>query len=397
MHEQKTCVLGGYTGRENRGTEAIAVSTSALFHSLNCRTVLGVINKSTPKAGNDPGNEYDSCGCDDVVFCCPVNRIIRLFTSGWNKLFHNIYPAARISFSNILTTAKKGMLIHIGGDTFCYDTALPHNALVFWAKRKKITTVLWGASIEDKTFDNRLTLNALRRYDKIYARESLSYDLLLKHGFSGKVFKTADPAFTLSPKEVAADEAWWQKKVIGINLSPYAMNENKDPMIAINACEQIIRKLLSDTNWNIALIPHVWINEQQGDYVPLNMLAERFKNNERVCLVHGKYDCCQIKYLISKCYAFLATRTHASIAAYSSMVPTLVLGYSIKSKGIATDLFGDDKGYVLPVQQLKSSSEIYDAFMRIIDNRNEIAERLHRIIPDYQKMAFAAAEDAVRL
>ncbi len=51
-------------------------------------------------------------------------------------------------------------------------------------------------------------------------------------------------------------------------------------------------------------------------------------------------------------------RTHATIAAYSTGVPTLVVGYSVKARGIARDLFGTEDGYVLPVQQLKESDEL---------------------------------------
>jgi polysaccharide pyruvyl transferase WcaK-like protein len=69
-------------------------------------------------------------------------------------------------------------------------------------------------------------------------------------------------------------------------------------------------------------------------------------------------NCRELKHIISRCRFFIGARTHVTIAAYSSCVPTLVLGYSVKSRGIARDLFGTEVGYVLPVQKLTDSYEL---------------------------------------
>ena len=51
-------------------------------------------------------------------------------------------------------------------------------------------------------------------------------------------------------------------------------------------------------------------------------------------------NCRQQKYIISQCAYFIGASTPSTIAAYSTGVPTLVVGYSVKAKGIAKDLFG---------------------------------------------------------
>jgi polysaccharide pyruvyl transferase WcaK-like protein len=61
----------------------------------------------------------------------------------------------------------------------------------------------------------------------------------------------------------------------------------------------------------------------------------------------------------------VGARTHSTIAAYSSGVKTLVIGYSVKSRGIAKDLFGDYEGYVLPVQELSSPDALVEAYKRM--------------------------------
>ena len=56
--------------------------------------------------------------------------------------------------------------------------------------------------------------------------------------------------------------------------------------------------------------------------------------------------------MISQCRFFIGSRTHSVIAAYSSGVPTLALGYSIKSKGIAQDIFGEYETYAVSYTHL---------------------------------------------
>ena len=94
-------------------------------------------------------------------------------------------------------------------------------------------------------------------------------------------------------------------------------------------------------------------------------------------------NCMQLKGYISRCRFFIGARTHATIAAYSTGVPTLVVGYSIKSRGIATDLFGTDQEYVVSVQSMKKESDLLDAFLKIKEKESEISSILKIIMPGY--------------
>lgn len=84
-------------------------------------------------------------------------------------------------------------------------------------------------------------------------------------------------------------------------------------------------------------------------------------------------------------------RTHSTIAAYSSGVPTLVMGYSVKARGIARDLFGTEEGYVLPVQSLADPEEIARAFLQLVNMENTILARLKADIPKIKKLAHRPA------
>ena len=76
------------------------------------------------------------------------------------------------------------------------------------------------------------------------------------------------------------------------------------------------------------------------------------------------------------------------VAAYSCCIPTLVIGYSIKSKGIATDLFGQYKNYVLPIEQITKENDLVNSFIYINDNFDIIKRHLTTIIPKYKAKCY---------
>ena len=114
-------------------------------------------------------------------------------------------------------------------------------------------------------------------------------------------------------------------------------------------------------------------------------------------LLFPDMPCQKLKYIISQCRAFIGARTHATIAAYSSCVPTLVVGYSVKARGIAKDLFGTEKHYVLPVQMLENPEELIRAYNWMMDREQKIKNRLEEIMPEYCARAKAAGEEIRKL
>ena len=68
------------------------------------------------------------------------------------------------------------------------------------------------------------------------------------------------------------------------------------------------------------------------------------------------------------------------------------MGYSIKAKGIANDLFGNIDNYVLPVQELNHEEDLLNKFLVILNNEEKIKNHLNSIIPDYKKRVFELKE-----
>ncbi len=257
---------------------------------------------------------------------------------------------------------EKPLAVSIGGDNYCYpemveELILAHNVF----RKKGFETALWGCSIEPDSLADKGLVKDLDSYSMIYARESITYNALLEAGISkDKLVLRKDPAFELVTEKVNVPKHFLPGRTVGINLSPMVQNKEKVPGVTIESYKNFIRYILDNTDQNIALIPHVvWKNND--DRRPLEELYLEFKDTKRVVLI-GDAPATEIKGYIAMCSFFVGARTHSTIAAYSSGVPTLVIGYSVKSRGIATDLFGTYENYVLPVQEITDSESIINAY-----------------------------------
>ena len=279
----------------------------------------------------------------------------------------------------------------IGGDNYCYGGTDAIAALNRNIKKKHAKTVLWGCSVEPDLLENPETIKDIASFDLITARESISYNALAK--VNNNTLLVADPAFLLERIDLPLPASWKQGKMIGINASPLIMNAAKNGEIAENNFHELIKYILNNTDFSIALIPHV-VSDGNDDRIVLNRLKEAAGQTERIVMVPD-CNCMELKGYIARCRLFIGARTHATIAAYSTCVPTLAVGYSIKARGIAKDIFGKEDGFVVSVQNLKSENDLTDAFRWLQVREGEIKLHLKNTIPEYSKKSFLAG-DALR-
>lgn len=280
---------------------------------------------------------------------------------------------------------RGNVAISVGGDNYCYPWSAQLS--VDWDKKiRKVCkyTVLWGCSIDEDALTPEVRED-LARFDLITARESLTYALLKE--INPNTVQVADPAFLLDTVELPLPETFVPGNTVGINISSLIAEYGEGSMITENY-KALIRYILENTDMHICLIPHV-VWEDNDDRLPLKVLYEAFRDSGRVCLVED-HNAMELKGYIARCRFFVGARTHSTIAAYSSCVPTLVTGYSVKARGIALDLFGTDKNYVVPVQTMQSVDELTDAFRWLQENEDEVRNALREVMPEYKKKAEAA-------
>lgn len=287
------------------------------------------------------------------------------------------------------TGAKPGdIALSIGGDTYCYGgTARLAATHTMW-KEGKLKTVYWGCSIEPELLEDRAVAQDISRYDLITARESISYEALKK--VNPRTVFVADSAFLLDKEDVTLPKGFEGCDLVGINSSPLIENSETVPGMARENYRRLIEYILEQTDMRIMLIPHV-IWKDVDDRTVLRDLYEQYQPSGRVAMIDD-CNCKQLKGYISQCRFFVGARTHATIAAYSTGVPTLVVGYSVKAKGIAKDLFGTGERYVLPVQKLNHEKDLTRGFEWLQENENNIRQRLKTGMQAYTDRIYRGVE-----
>lgn len=377
-------VLYYHGGSANHGCEAIVRSTQCilsqpltLFSSAADEDILYHLDRIVTV-------------CEDTYVPVREDSPRYLISAACRKLHQSDFKFIELGHKSFFSAIHKGdICLSIGGDNYCYagtDKLGYYNIILH---RKGAKTVLWGCSIEPSVLTPNV-IKDLKRYDLITVRENLSYESLRQAGISDNVVLCADPAFQLEKAECTLPEGFSADMTIGINVSPLAASCGNKVM---ENYIELVRYILNETDYRVMLIPHV-VKQGTDDRETLRQIYDAFADTGRISLVPDK-NCMELKGLISQCRMFIGARTHATIAAYSTCVPTLAVGYSIKARGIAKDIFGKEDGFVVSVQNLKSENDLTDAFRWLQVREGEIKLHLKNTIPEYSKKSFLAG-DALR-
>lgn len=376
-------MMFAHDGSLNRGCEAIVRSTTNIIkENISDARVFLVSGK--------PQTDSIITQLDEVLDGS-LNKINK-YTPQWLlsslkvKLFKDeSYALGKIYENTIGHINKADVCLSIGGDNYCYGEQPGWYEIDKRIKAKGKKLVLWGCSIgEDDMSEQKL--EDLKRFDLILARETLTYNMLKNKGIN-TVKLCADPAFTMGAEELSLPHGWSVGNTIGLNFSPLVANKNKQSEKSIVS---LIEHILDTTEFTIALTPHV-MEKGNNDYEFLKSYFEKFKNSGRVILLPGNLTAMQYKGYIGRMRFFIGARTHATIAAYSLLVPTLVLGYSVKSKGIAKDLFGEEK-LVLNLEDLSQSEKLIASFKELVRDEEEIKIILKGSIPKVKKLSYEAVK-----
>ena len=376
--------LCGDTGRLNRGCEAIVRGTAEVLEKENIclATFAPEQNLSLVK----------ELGVSMIKYDKHPTKIHRIFFGAVRKIFkRSLLGFGRIQRPLFNKMTVKDICLNIGGDTYCYQRPAISLALNKYTHKNKIKNILWCCSIEKDKIEGEIYKDLLK-YEYIFARDPITVDNLISSNIpKEKVIKVCDPAFFLKTKEVELPEGFQVGNTVGINISDcVCYGEYKE---SYENTKKLISWILSETDMSVCLVPHVY-SVDDDYYHDLPILKRLYKefSNSRISLINKEYSCEELKYIISKCRFFVGARTHSTIAAYSSEIPTIVIGYSVKSLGIATDLFGTYENYVLPFRDLKSDEELLNAFKKLMENEREIKVHFNEFLPEYKKQLSSAID-----
>lgn len=365
--------LYSHGGSGNHGCEAIVRGTKEILSDEQMALY------SFKKAEDEKYGLGQLVNLQDARISYGKMNIHRIVASLKIRLFKDENYATKISINHILKKYGLGDIgFSIGGDNYCYPGFEEFGVINKMIRKCGTKTVLWGCSVEPSMI-NDIMLEDLKGYDLAVARESITYDALKRAGVN--VILSSDPAFCMKKQVCNFPFEKSEREIVGINVSPHILTCEKENGIAYKNYVELVKYILENTDYSIALIPHV-VWDTNDDRKVLHKLYEDIGNSKRVFLVED-HTAPELKYIISKCSLFVGARTHATIAAYSTCVPTLVVGYSVKARGIAKDLFGQEENYVIPVQSLDDPMILTNAFKWLESNQEKIRLHLEKIMPEY--------------
>lgn len=354
----------------NRGCEAIAKSTAILINQPK-ENLIGLCTDIP----TDKKLGLDQCvtlkHIELPLYQRIINRLLRYLHL--NTLRRSIYDYF------LKPMRKEDVMISTGGDMMCYGNnfVIDTNDI---ATRKGCKTILWGCSMAATNLTPEKE-RTLRKFDLVYARESLTYEFFKSLGLKN-VICYPDPAFLLKPEEVELPALIEKGNCVGINISNYTIGAFNLNTPFGQEVKQLIDHIIHKTTMNIVLIPHVLWEKQDDRLIMQTVLNDYRESIDRFLLLDtDKYNYQQIRYIISKLEIFIGARTHSMISAYSCCVPSIALGYSIKSKGIAKDLGLSDK--LIVDTKNYHAGDLLDSFIYTQEHSKEIQQHLHSIIPLY--------------
>jgi len=286
-------------------------------------------------------------------------------------------------------------ILSIGGDNYSLDYGVPKlfTDLDDIAIQNEKPVILWGASVGPfsamPNYEQYMS-DHLQKVTAIFARESVTIEYLKSIDVSENVYQVADPAFLMDPvkPEGIEDVLHLDEEAIGLNFSPLMANyvTEGDLDAWTNMVASIIEGVAQKTGMPVYLIPHVTI-PISNDYTFMKEALSRIQN-DGITLVPPIYDAAEIKWIISQMALFAGARTHSTIAALSTCVPTLSFAYSIKAKGIVRDIFNHER-YVHTFEDLKTEVPI-NKIASMVDCIETINKELEEKTPEIKKTALKA-------
>ena len=373
--------LFNHEGSKNHGCEAIVRGSMNIIENSDEKAefVLSSYNPSDDKIINNITVK--------AARTRALTKVEKLIAAVDLKINNSETYALQKMYSPIVSDAEDcDVCLSVGGDTYCYGDNHGIQVLTRELKKRGKKTVLWGASIGAEDLSER-KLESLRDFDAIFTREPITYELLKANGANDNIYLFSDPAFCMERVEVEPIDGFTRENTLGFNISPLvASGDPRKKEIA----EDFLRFVFENTTMKVLLVPHV-VEENNNDYDFMKPIFEKFEHTGRIAILPPDLEARQYKGYIAGTRFFVGARTHSTIAAYSSGVPTIALGYSVKARGIAKDIFGEEK-YVLDIKAMTDYEELRDEFLKLLENENEIRRELMKSIPLRMRSAMEAGE-----
>lgn len=382
----------------NRGCEAIVRGTLEILSGIwepEITARAGVMAQPSTVA------DQQADEIDPRVTNFPISHVGKRLSKKWfmaqaNKRLGTGFQHHTLDLKGRYGGVRAAM--QLGGDNYSLDYGRPWDYIAVdrFLQKQGIPVFIWGASVgpfeKDPEFAPSMYAH-LKTLNGIFVRETATQAYLAKNGVSDNVHLVADPAFVMKKTVPSQDvQALVSDQTIGINISPLVarfagasgVDEWREKAV------QMIIECGQRTGRPILLIPHVASPKpDEDDYSFMQSVQQKVGDRAGVPVdIVPALRAAELKWVIGQCAAFAGARTHSTIAAMSSHVPTLSLSYSVKAVGINQDIFGHQE-FCHSVKTIEP--EQFAGIMgRMIDENAAIRAELDQTIPEMQTRARSA-------
>jgi colanic acid/amylovoran biosynthesis protein len=250
----------------------------------------------------------------------------------------------------------------------------------------------------------KITLNAT---NLLFAREPESVEILESIGLGEKCQLFPDVAMTLpaaSTDELNCSAAvrdfiFSNSSYIGVSLSTKVIREEKrlglSPRYETLMAEFI--KWILEQGYRVLLIPHTHQPHKSNDddlRLAIRVFDNHLKNFDSCLVVEDDLPPSELKALIAKSHIAIGSRYHSLIAALSTGVPALAIGWSHKYDGLLS-LF-DVKKFSMWADQV-TLDELQQAFGNLVTQRDLYSKRIKEKLPEITERVERSIEQVAEL
>ena len=188
-----------------------------------------------------------------------IIKFFPLFKGVWNTI--QSYPL-------IEKLKNYDTIILVAADNYDYDNRKNVlDVLADFAVRQKNNpaVVLYDFSISEKNITKHLKVTCAK-VDILSARDSLSYDNLIKAGIDKNLYLIPDPAFIVPPSQTPLPRELEDKKFVGVNVSSLVTGktDGRKGRAVLKAYERMIEKILSHEDLGFEHIAYPPCNARGG-------------------------------------------------------------------------------------------------------------------------------------
>lgn len=290
-----------------------------------------------------------------------------------------------ICFSDNLNPQKFGYLRMI--ISAVYQFRLLAIAKIF--RRKTVKNTCSFGPMKSKLNQKSAAFACKYLFDVVSAREMKSRDALI---YEAKVKKEIILSPDIANMMTFSSNNIFDNKKIGISTSHQIIRQWKGEIGYIECILNLCRHISKTYGIQIILIPNeVQPLQDMNDITVSRKIQEELKKEDiHVSIVDSAHmSSREIKDIIASCEVIIASRYHSCVAALSSGVPTLVIGWHYKYEELLR-WYGQDK-WGLSTDECDSEKliSIFDSFW---EKREESKKIIAKKYPEVRKAVLAAGK-----